>query len=191
MGYNCLTKLSVTSQTLWPPPAEDLCCLMLRRRHSVYVYILWYRAVFTHGGWAAGLDRNRVCYHIHHTHRRGNGIKNTTNYGKIKWIMWKNLSEKFAMKMKIGRSWYLSSIDNEGRGSPLTAKLILPCCSSSDMFRHFGSFDSQNRRINLHPAIQSGSQQRLGLVKCKLILIYSTLLKPRAAMDNNGWTWVG
>ena len=39
MGFNCLTKLSVTSQTLWPPPAEDLCCLMLRRRHSVYVYI--------------------------------------------------------------------------------------------------------------------------------------------------------
>ena len=39
MGFNCLTKLSVTSQTLWPPPAEDLCCLMLRRRHTVYVYI--------------------------------------------------------------------------------------------------------------------------------------------------------
>ena len=114
MGFNCLTKLSVTSQTLWPPPAEDLCCLMLRRRHSVYVYILWYRAVFTHGGWAAGLNRSRLCYHIHHTHRRGNGIKNTTNYGKIKWIMWKNLSEKFAMKMKIGRSWYLSSIKKKG-----------------------------------------------------------------------------
>ena len=91
------------------PPPFSLC---------LYFYILWFRAVFTHGGWAAGLDRNRVWYHIHHTHHTGaalllkkeNSIKNTRNHGKIKYEMWQNSSEK----MKIGRSWYLSSIKKKG-----------------------------------------------------------------------------